>query len=196
MYPLSNQAKTHNRQHVDSEQDCQKWHPRRGEGMPSPSLREASLGRQRRENFTAGMVSPLEPSVPTQTTLMPGDGFHLVVRVRLFQQHGLSVAASLNCTHSEEARAHPRDQVQETPLGENRKELHKQDCRRSARHQQLLNLSVAASLNCTHSEEARAHPRDQVQETPLGENRKELHKQDCRRSARHQQLLNPVLREP
>ena len=27
----------HLRQHVDTEHDCQKWHPGRGEGMPSPS---------------------------------------------------------------------------------------------------------------------------------------------------------------
>ena len=48
----------------------------------------------------------------------------------------------------------------------------------------------------TRQSRAGAHQREQVQETPLkpvlGENREDLQKKECRRSARNQQLLNPV----
>ena len=70
-YPDPEESKTLRlRQHVDTEQDCQRWHPRRGEEMPSPSPSDASLRRQRRE-FTCTDTGAPVPDLPPQFSHRP-----------------------------------------------------------------------------------------------------------------------------
>ena len=66
---------------------------------PSKALNTSTFSRSWGVVVPVVELSSPKPFVPTQTTLMPGGGFHFVVRVRLFQRWVLPLS-SQSCTHS------------------------------------------------------------------------------------------------
>ena len=66
----------------DPEKEAQHWHPRRGEGMPSPSLRDPSPRSQRREVPNSD-TSNLVPEVPDPLLALGADPDDLDTRKRL-----------------------------------------------------------------------------------------------------------------